>query len=122
MRCAALALEAWAKAEAAGFTEDDHHPKSVLFLSPAGPLRTHVEALARTGHVHPTLRFHLCRLKLTPTAERTIEQPHAIFNLKVGKRTVVGPYVSLAARMPQTFDRLERDPCFLRRLEVAYAT
>ena len=97
MRCAALALEAWRKADDAGFTVDDHHPKSVLFLAPAGQLRTHVEALARTGQVHPTLSLHLCRLKLIPTAERTIEQPHAIVNLKVGKRTVVSPYVSLAS-------------------------
>ena len=107
--CAQLAVRAWEDAEKAGFQLSDHHPTSVLFLAPGGELREHVITCATSGDVHPLLAWHVCRLKLIPTAERTIEQPHAIINLKVGKRNVVSPHTSLAARIPYLLDAIKRD-------------
>ena len=42
-----------------------------------------------------------------PVVERTIEQPHALVNLKVGRKTVRPAYVSLATRLPMLQGLLE---------------
>ena len=117
---AQLALQAWETAEKAGFQLSDHHPISVLFLATSGALREHVITCAHSGVVHPRLAWHVCRLKLIPTAERTIEKEHAQLNLKVGKRNVASPYSSLAGRMPYLLDEIERDKAYYDRLLEAY--
>ena len=50
----------------------------------------------------------------------TIEQPHAMVNLRVGKRGVVAPFVSLAMRMP-AIRKLLQHPHSARELQQFYA-
>ena len=57
-------------------------------------------------------------LLLVPSG--TIEQPHAIVNLKLGKKFVLAPEVSLANRMQHIRDAI-RTPASLRVFEGCYA-
>jgi hypothetical protein len=50
----------------------------------------------------------------------TIEQPHALVNLKVGKKSVVSPFVSLAVRISHINDRIQH-PDAMVRLQQCYA-
>jgi hypothetical protein len=49
----------------------------------------------------------------------TIEQPHALVNLKVGKKTVAAPFVSLAARFPFIREEL-KGPSRMGRMHHMY--
>ena len=59
----------------------------------------------------------------TVTSRRSaIEEPHAIVNLKVGKKAVLGPFVSLANRMPSIIDDVHNKPAALSEFEQCYGT
>ena len=50
----------------------------------------------------------------------TIEQPHGIVNIKIGKKSVNPPEISLANRMQYIRDAV-RDPTELKKFENMYA-
>eukprot|EP00969_Alexandrium_andersonii_P103848 4582252-Alexandrium_andersonii.AAC.1 len=57
---------------------------------------------------------------MTHLGQGTIEQPHALINLRVGKKSVVAPYVSLAVRVPQILPQL-RQPGSLGAFRGCYS-
>ena len=65
----------------------------------SGSLRQDLDAFADGAEMSMDLRRYICRLKFIPIVERTIEAPHALVNLKVGKKSVSPPYISLATRL-----------------------
>ena len=65
-----------------------------------GDLGTDLATYADGGALTDALHRASSRLKFVPVVERTIEQPHALVNLKVGRKTVRPAYVSLATRLP----------------------
>ena len=70
------------------------HPLAVKLLDPLGPFRPLVDQVAAGAVVVPRLlAFEVAKLKLIPCAERVIESPHAITNLKVGHTQVLGSAV-----------------------------
>eukprot|EP00974_Lingulodinium_polyedra_P044494 4268074-Lingulodinium_polyedra.AAC.1 len=104
---AAKAMQLYDESIRAGCTAEMCHPLAVRLLQPGTEFRAAVETVAAGGVMSAGLATEAARLKFIPLAERTIEQPHALVNLRVGKKTVVGPYVSLAARMPFLSARLQ---------------
>ena len=78
-----------------------HHPLSVEFLSPAGPLREAVELFARGQEMGSELALAVARLKFVPCVERVVEGLHR--DVKIASKHVqLGPTkVSLTVRLKE---------------------
>ncbi|CAE7236400.1 unnamed protein product [Symbiodinium sp. KB8] len=91
-------------------TVADHHPLSVEFLSPGGPLRASLETFVAEGRMSLQLEEAVARLKFVPVTERVIEGMHRDVKI-AAKHIQLGPSkVSMTVRLPEIVRRLESNP------------
>ena len=77
-------------------------------------------ALAAGGRRSPLLHQEAACFLFLPVVERTIEQAHANINVKVGKRKVSPPFVSLALRFPELQREQHTGSISMKELESHY--
>ncbi|CAE7832485.1 unnamed protein product [Symbiodinium sp. CCMP2592] len=119
--CAAECLAEFDKSLEAGRVKaEHHHPLSVKFLSPGGPLRQSVEAFSQGSPMSPDLLQAVAPLKFVPCVERVVEGLHR--DVKIASKHVqLGPTkVSMTVRLPEIKRHVQESPEFLSRLTAAF--
>ncbi len=104
----------------AGVLEEHHHPVSLRFLAPGGPLRTDLEAFAAGAPMSEHLQSEAFALKFIPVVERVVEALHR--DVKVASKHIkLGPTkVSLSVRLREIMERMDADPDFLPDLQKVF--
>ena len=98
-----------------------HHPVTLRFLHPDGPLRCMVEAFASGDHMTDALCSEVAKLSFMPVVERSIEAKHSLISRRVQKNWRSGRIVSLTLRVPDIKAAIAADANFLQELTDAFA-